>query len=181
MVGSHNGVADVSSITAQTRQLYNVCVTYNNASWQLFVNGLTAAQGSGVSILQSSGGLGIGCKGQSTVYYDFLAGLVDEIQIYNRALTASEIQAIYQAGTNGMCAPTPLMFTGSPSYNKTNGFVLNASLRSSQSYHIQANTNLASTNWTTLTNFTAGTAPIFHYTNKPPTNTPRQFYRIVSP
>ena len=181
MVGSHNGFAVVSSITAQTGQWYNVCVTYNNASWQLFVNGLTAAQGSGVSILQSSGGLGIGCKGQSTVYYDFLAGLVDEIQIYNRALTASEIQAIYQAGTNGMCAPTPLMFTGSPSYNKTNGFVLNASLRSSQSYHIQANTNLASTNWTTLTNFTAGTAPIFHYTNKPPTNTLQQFYRIVSP
>ena len=73
------------------------------------------------------------------------------------------------------------MFTGTPSYSKTNGVILNASLRSSQSYHIQANTNLASTNWITLTNFTAGTAPIFHYTNKPPTNTLQQFYRIVSP
>ena len=108
-------------------------------------------------------------------------GMIDEVQIYNRALSVSEIQAIYQAGTNGMCAPTPLMFTGTPSYSKTNGVILNASLRSSQSYHIQANTNLASTNWITLTNFTAGTAPIFHYTNKPPTNTLQQFYRIVSP
>jgi hypothetical protein len=108
-------------------------------------------------------------------------GILDEIAIFNRALSASEIQAIYKAGTNGMCAPTPLMFTGSPSYNKTNGFILNASLRSSQSYHIQANTNLASTNWITLTNFIAGTAPIFHFTNKPATNISKQFYRIVSP
>ena len=42
-----------------------------------------------------------------------LQGLIDEVQIYNRALSGSEIQAIYQAGTNGMCAPTALMFIGS--------------------------------------------------------------------
>lgn len=108
-------------------------------------------------------------------------GRIDEAQIYNRALSASEIQAMYAAGTNGMCPPTPLMFTGPLSYSRSNGFVMSASLRSSQSYHIQANTNLASTNWIALTNFIGGTAPISHFTNNAATNIPQQFYRIVSP
>jgi hypothetical protein len=35
-------------------------------------------------------------------------GLIDEVSLYNRALTASEIQAIYAAGSGGKCyGPTP--------------------------------------------------------------------------
>lgn len=34
-------------------------------------------------------------------------GLVDEVAIYNRALSAAEILSIYNAGANGKCAPTP--------------------------------------------------------------------------
>jgi hypothetical protein len=111
----------------------------------------------------------------------YFNGLVDELKYYNRALTSNEIAAIYNAGTNGMCAPTPLMFTGPPNYSKTNGVILNASLRSGQIYSLQANTNLASTNWIALTNFTAGTAPVSHFTNLVATNIPQQFYRIISP
>jgi hypothetical protein len=32
------------------------------------------------------------------------AGSIDEVDIFNRALTASEIQAIHQAGSGGKCA-----------------------------------------------------------------------------
>jgi hypothetical protein len=32
-------------------------------------------------------------------------GLMDEVDIFNRALAASEIQAIYQAGSGGKCLP----------------------------------------------------------------------------
>jgi hypothetical protein len=32
-------------------------------------------------------------------------GLMDEVDIFNRALAASEIQSIYQAGNGGKCAP----------------------------------------------------------------------------
>jgi hypothetical protein len=109
------------------------------------------------------------------------AGALDDVRIYNRALLPAEIEAIYQAGTNGMCIPTPLMFTGLPSYSKPNSIVLNARLRSGQSYSLQANTNLALTNWLLLTNFTAGTAPAFYFTNSIATNIPQEFFRIVSP
>jgi len=65
------------------------------------------------------------------------------------------------------------------SCSKTNGAILSASLRSGQNYSLQANTNLTSTNWITLTNFVAGTVPIFYFTNHLATNIPLQFYRIV--
>ena len=34
-------------------------------------------------------------------------GLVDEVEVFNRALTVTEIQGIYQAGSFGKCKPTP--------------------------------------------------------------------------
>jgi len=113
--------------------------------------------------------------------YQKFQGLIDEVRIYNRALSASEIRAIYAAGTNGMCPPTPLTFSGTSTYGKLSGFILNASLRSGQTYDVQATTNLATSNWVVLTNFTAGTAPVFSFTNKAATNIPQQFYRIISP
>jgi hypothetical protein len=33
----------------------------------------------------------------------FFRGVVDEIQIFSRALSAAEIQAIFHAGSAGMC------------------------------------------------------------------------------
>jgi hypothetical protein len=35
-------------------------------------------------------------------------GLIDEVEIFNRALSAEEIAAIYAAGSAGMCTPTPI-------------------------------------------------------------------------
>ncbi|TET20575.1 hypothetical protein E3J74_02425 [Candidatus Bathyarchaeota archaeon] len=45
-------------------------------------------------------GIIIGSTDGST---DFFKGLIDEVGIYNRALSASEIQAIYNAGSAGKC------------------------------------------------------------------------------
>ena len=159
-------------------QWYHLAVTRNGSTFTFYVNGSAVSTNvSTINIPDPNAPLTIG-QAEGTFNFN---GLLDETRIYNRALFASEIQAIYQAGTNGMCPPTPLMLTGTPQFSKTNGFVLNASLRSGQSYHFQANTNLATTNWISLTNFVAGTAPVFQYTNKSATNIARQFYRIVSP
>lgn len=43
-------------------------------------------------------------SGHPTSYY---AGLVDELQIYDRVLSAGEIQAIYEAGPAGVCTSPP--------------------------------------------------------------------------
>jgi hypothetical protein len=166
------------SFSPTVGEWYHIALTRNGSTFLFYVDGsLVSSNTSTVVIPTPDAPLTIG-QAEGGFYF---SGLLDEIQIYSRALSASEVQAIYQAGTNGMCAPTPLMFTGSPSYSKTNGVVLNASLRSGQSYSLQANTNLASTNWIALTNFMAGTAPVSHFTNLVGTNIPQQFYRIISP
>jgi hypothetical protein len=152
--------------------------TFDGSTFRFYTNGLLVATGSGTLGSTNTTPLRIGKSGDCGGTF---AGMLDEVTIYNRALTSNEIQAIYIVGTNGMCPPTPLMFTSPLNYTKGNGFVLNASLRSSQSYRIQANTNLATTNWLTLTNFIANTAPVFHFTNTAATNFQKRFYRIVSP
>src|ERR1035441_4008517 len=179
----HWGTACLNSGLQVVRNTWNhVAFTYDGTNVCFYVNGVSSAP-----IAQSLydfdiSTLTIGCNligGSST--QPSLDGGIDEIRVYSRALSPPEIQAIYSAGTNGICPPTPIMFTGAGSFSKTNGFVLNASLRSGQNYRIQANANLSTTNWTTLANFTAGTAPVLYYTNKGATNLLEQFYRIVSP
>ena len=40
-----------------------------------------------------------------TDFCDHFGGLIDEVEIYNRALSVEEIQAIYQAGGDGKIKP----------------------------------------------------------------------------
>lgn len=53
--------------------------------------------------------------GTSNDFLGFYVGLIDEIELYNRALTASEIQSIYNAGGVGKCTectPPEVSITG---------------------------------------------------------------------
>ena len=45
--------------------------------------------------------------GASVGSSEYFPGLVDEVSLYNRALTAPEVQAIYQAGNGGKCTTHP--------------------------------------------------------------------------
>ena len=72
-----------------------VNVTVNDCSWGCLPS---------IDII-SSGHLNIGQLVDAG--YNF-SGLVDEVQIFNRALSTSEIQAIFAAGSAGLCkTPTP--------------------------------------------------------------------------
>ncbi|HWI58095.1 MAG TPA: immunoglobulin domain-containing protein, partial [Bacillota bacterium] len=74
---------------------------------QLYLNGVLVGQVS-VSFPQNYGTLPLyfGTSGQS--YWDHkLAGLLDEVALYNRVLSASEIAAIHAAGSAGKCKTTP--------------------------------------------------------------------------
>jgi Concanavalin A-like lectin/glucanases superfamily len=103
MSGLH-GLHVVNSTTvAQLGTWYHAAVTYDNGSWVLYVNGAVEATHSGTFITQSTGGLALGHKGEDVFFEDFYHGLLDEATIYNRALSASEIQAIFNAGSAGKC------------------------------------------------------------------------------
>ena len=94
--------------TIQFNTWYHVGMTYDGASLKLYVNGsldgIVAASG---PITVTSEPLRIG--GPSSGPWSF-NGRVDEVSLYDRALSSSEIQAIYNAGAGGKCggsiAPT---------------------------------------------------------------------------
>jgi hypothetical protein len=68
----------------------HLAATYDGANLRLYVNGtLVGTKAQTGAIATSTGALRIG---SNTVYSEHYAGLIDEVRIYNRALSASEIQ-----------------------------------------------------------------------------------------
>jgi subtilisin-like proprotein convertase family protein len=107
-VTSSSGItAEVDSSTAiATGVWYHVAGVRGSNFIQLYVNGASIGQAT-VNFAQDYGNypLYFGTSGES--YWDHkLAGLLDEVSLYNRALSASEIAAIYNAGAAGKCKPS---------------------------------------------------------------------------
>jgi hypothetical protein len=65
-------------------------MTYDGATLRMFVNGAqVSSRALTGSAVVTSGALRIG---GNSVWGEYFRGLIDEVRIYNRALTASEIQ-----------------------------------------------------------------------------------------
>src|ERR1035438_1387105 len=96
-------------------QWWHVAATLDGASGtlSLYTNGSPAAQITttvrpfGDLIPQDSPGIGIGNVNDGGNNFPF-QGDIDEISLYSRALSLSEIQSIYNAGSAGKCAPTAI-------------------------------------------------------------------------
>jgi hypothetical protein len=104
-VTAANGkTANVYSTNAITTNVwYHVAGLRGSNSVQIYVNGQLHSQAV-VNFAQNYGNfpLYFGTSGQSSLDGK-LAGLLDEVSLYNRALSASEIAAIYNAGSAGKC------------------------------------------------------------------------------
>jgi len=74
----------------------------------LYVNGtLVGAATNTTSIGYDANPLLIGAEVENSVTQYFFPGRIDELTIYNRALSATEIQTVYGAGTLGKCYVAP--------------------------------------------------------------------------
>jgi len=79
---------------------------YDGASVKVYVNGvLVASQALSGNILHDDFNVAIGNDNGGSRNYG-MNGLIDEVEIFNRALSASEVQSIAQAGAAGKCKPT---------------------------------------------------------------------------
>gem|GEM_PF-2585050 len=83
---------------------YHVAVTYDGSDTRLYVNGILDGQDGTDYYFSNDEPLKIGQRGANDDYFN---GLIDEVEIFNRALSASEIQAIYNAGAFGKCKNEP--------------------------------------------------------------------------
>ena len=82
-----------------TNQWYHVTGVYNGSQIILYLNGVVDANASlSGSINTSSGNLYIGRLRSAGSYYYSFNGIIDEVRIWNRALTPEEINASYHNG-----------------------------------------------------------------------------------
>jgi hypothetical protein len=105
-VVSRNGdqVIINSQTIAQRGVWYHVAATYDGNQSVLYVNGVAEASATpGFALDYDTTPLFIGTTGTWSPYLNMLDGLIDEVSIYNRALSAGEIAAIYNAGSAGKC------------------------------------------------------------------------------
>ena len=104
----------IGATTAQLNTWYHVAMTHDGVKLRLYVNGALDSTLDAVGdVVPTSNPVGIG---GNTVPDVFFPGIIDEAQIFSRALTGTEILAIYQAGTAGQCKPDIFVSSIDPSY-----------------------------------------------------------------
>jgi hypothetical protein len=110
-----NGNYAIAETTLAYNQWTHLAATLNGASgtMSIYTNGVLAVQTVtsvrpfGALIAGDSPGVGVGNLNDGQNIFGFI-GDIDEISLYNRALSSSEIGAIYNAGNSGKCVPTPV-------------------------------------------------------------------------
>ena len=97
--------------------------TFEGGTYRFYINGQLIATNSGQALGPTNNApLEIGGSGSC----EHFGGLLDEVSIYNRALSASEIAAIYNAGSAGKCVSPPRGATASAVLSY--GFVVAANI-----------------------------------------------------
>jgi hypothetical protein len=82
-------------------QWYHVAVTRDGNIYTLYIDGAQVAKDTNYKVIPDPRyPLTIGRA--EHYYFD---GLIDEVEMHDRALSAEEIQAIYEAGSAGKCKP----------------------------------------------------------------------------
>jgi hypothetical protein len=86
--------------TVKADTWYHVAMTYDGISLKQYVNGqLDGSTSATGPILSGPLPLTMGCVGGGW----YFRGRIDELSLYNRALSQTEVQGIYDAGTSGKC------------------------------------------------------------------------------
>jgi hypothetical protein len=94
----------LSSTIPQVGTWYHLVGTYDGATVRLYVNGvLERSVFAGFPLDYGTRPVFFGRTGEFWVAN--FGGNIDEVSLYNRALTAEEIQSLYVAGAAGKCAP----------------------------------------------------------------------------
>jgi len=129
---------------------------YNNSAIKIYVDNAleksTSAQGT-INNTRSTFYIG-DWNGNST--WHFWHGLIDDIRVYNRALSAGEV-AILAAGSVGTGILT-LKDTSTDSTSATNSTTVTASFSSLESTVTQVKLSNDNLTWTTVSDYTAGSA-----------------------
>lgn len=149
--------------------------TFDGATFRLYIDGALKASAKGTIGQTNSATLKIGGSGECAPF----VGMIDEVAIFKRALTDQEIRAIHAAGSVGICPVTTNQRTiASANYNRNTGFSGSFMIRGGERVEVQTTTNLASAQWTTLTNFQSAIDLLFNFTDQTAPDYTMRFYRV---
>jgi hypothetical protein len=142
----------------------HVVAAISNTTSRIYVNGVLVGVGTLTEPIDYSHGwipkIG-GNAGKTTD--DNYDGLIDDLAIYNRTLSAQEISELYESFAAGIITLPTITITGS----------------TNQTYSIQYVTNVSSTNWTTLASNIVLQGNSFLYPDTNAVNQPGRFYRVL--
>jgi hypothetical protein len=101
----------IASDTSSTGQWYHIACVATPTQLELFVNGVSKGTETNSSLTPSFERFFIGSRFYSSSTANFFDGDIDEVAIWNKALTLEDVQTIYNATNNnpGKCAN---LFTG---------------------------------------------------------------------
>jgi hypothetical protein len=134
-----------------------VAVTRTGNTFTLYWNGVPIGSATMALNLDTSTSLKLGHRGNPTdtpgsvdTRGMYLKGFIDEVEIFNRSLNASELQSIFNAGSYGKCkAPSTGVLTLSPADGLTSSGNQGGPFNPSSKVYTLQNTGGATINWTT--------------------------------
>jgi glucose/arabinose dehydrogenase len=117
--GTIGGVVSLAAGTApiSVNTWSHLAVTYDQATVRLYVNGVQVASQSRTGNIQTTSSLLR--LGGNVPYGEFFLGLIDDVRLYNRALSAAEIQADLNAAV-GVASASPVIFDVANQVTTTN-------------------------------------------------------------
>jgi hypothetical protein len=92
----HGGIGDTLTTTLDPEKWNFVCLNYDGTAHTLYLNG-AAARNENRPMQLGDGPLHVGRWQSGGQYHYFFDGFIDEVLIFNRALTAEEVKALYDA------------------------------------------------------------------------------------
>ena len=103
--GTNNTVVS-GSITVSAGTWYHAVGVYDGSTMKLYINGASDATPVSYSsgIHNNTAPFTIGCRNGNAQFFD---GQIDEVAVFNRALTADEVTSIYEKGLNGVTRMRP--------------------------------------------------------------------------
>ena len=154
---------------------YAVAAVVQNGIGFIYVDGVLAATQS-LSAFSYSHGFQIGKNSEQST--DFWGGSIDDVRLYNRALSSNEVASLYALGSQ-TAPPPPLTLAANlgagPDFN------LNLTGIPGQNYVLQTATNLTPPiQWLPVLTNAADTNGVWQFTDTN-LNSAQKFYRVTTP
>lgn len=161
--------------TAPTNTWVHLAFVTTSTSVTLYANGVSQGSIATNSFPLPRKFIGAGYITSSAKVVDYMLGSLDEIILFNRALSVSEIDSIYNAGSVGLVRAPQVV---SSQVNVSGQFLMNLKGMTGRNYTIYSSPDLI--NWTSL-----GTLANVNGTNVyfagSVNNNPQIFYRVSQP